>query len=407
LGLVAGLSLVVLGVLLAGATRVEVAYGASTPIVFTDAVGDQHNVGSGNPTAPDIQSIAVSDSDGVVTVTIRATEFTVNSEGSAFIGLSVFPQTSELGYYFSTHREYESESYVLYRQCDAKAHCDDMTPSSTLGYSEKGDDYTFTFSSAEIGDATAFEFGVYTEREAFVPDANSVQMVSNDWAPQEDWFSYELTVAAPPVEPQSTPSVPAGEPKPITELPGGAMYLYAGDQYHQISPAQFRTFGLSIQAINYVGELYEPVGTPATDEQVAAMRADYVKALTELGVDMTVVKIESTPAVTTTATPPAVAEKPVILFPVTVPTMPAAGKMFTVSFPVTSSATGAKLLSATMICDPSVKGKVIKHFEQFKNGNATLRFTIPATARGKALKVHLKMVLGDQSTTRIATFLVH
>ena len=36
-----------------------------------------------------------------------------------------------------------------------------------------------------------------------------------------------------------------------------------------------------------------------------------------------------------------------------------------------------------------------------------IRLTIPATARGKALKVNLKMVLGDESTTRIATLLIH
>jgi hypothetical protein len=424
----------VLGVLLACATRAQVAYGGTTPIVFADAVGDQHNLGSEYPTAPDIQSITVSDAGGVVGVTIHAPGFTVDSEGRALVAFVVYPQTSELGYYFSSHRAYEVAPYVLFKQCDATAHCVDMTPSSTLGYLENGDDYTFTFSSADVGGATAFEFGVYTERDAFVPNADIVKMVSNDWAPQEDWFSYELTAVAPPVEAvtppaepvappvepvtppaepvtptsvESTPAAPAGEPRPITELPDGAMYLYTGDQYHQISPAQFSSFGLSVQAIKYVGELFEPVGTPATDEQVTAMKADYIKTLTEMGVDMTVVKIESTPAATTAATPSALVEKPVISFPVTVPTVPTAGKVFTVSFPVTGSATGAKLMSATMICDPSVKGKVIKHFEQFKNGNATLRFTIPATARGKALKVHLKMVLGDQSTTRIATFLVH
>jgi hypothetical protein len=178
----------------------------------------------------------------------------------------------------------------------------------------------------------------------------------------------------------------------------------ADGEYHQISPAQFTTFGLSVHAINHVGELYEPVGAPATDEQVAAMKADYIKTLTEMGVAPA--KVEPTPAVTT-KTAPAVPEKPAIAKPVTVPTTATAGKVFSVSFPVTSSVTGAKVTSATMIGNPSVKGTIIKHHEQFKNGDATIRLTIPATARGKTLKVNLKMVLGDQSTTRIATFLIH
>jgi hypothetical protein len=164
------------------------------------------------------------------------------------------------------------------------------------------------------------------------------------------------------------------------ELPDGARYLFADSEYQ--------------------------VGAPATEQQVAAMKTDYTKALTEMGVGMIPVKVEPTPAATT-KTPPAVPVRPVIAKPVTVPTTATAGKVFSVSFPVTNSVTGAKVTSATMIGNPSVKGTVIKHFEQFKNGNATIRLTIPATARGKALKVNLKMVLGDESTTRIATLLIH
>jgi hypothetical protein len=57
-------------------------------------------------------------------------------------------------------------------------------------------------------------------------------------------------------------------------------------------------FGLSGQAIGYVGELYEPIGAPATDEQVQAMEAEYVQALNDLGVPTTVppVKIPASPA---------------------------------------------------------------------------------------------------------------
>jgi hypothetical protein len=107
------------------------------------------------------------------------------------------------------------------------------------------------------------------------------------------------------------------------------------------------------------------------------MEAAYVQALNDLGIPTTVPAVKppappapATPAVTT----PAVVESPVINPPLTVPAKPRAGKYFTV--------------------------------EHFKNGKATLRFVIPAAAKGKVLKVHLTMVLGGQSTTRIESFLV-
>jgi hypothetical protein len=57
-----------------------------------------------------------------------------------------------------------------------------------------------------------------------------------------------------------------------------------------------------------------------------------------------------------------------------------------------------------MICDPRIGTHLLEHIEQFKNGSASLRFTIPTTAKGKLLKVHLTIRLGTQSATRITTF---
>ncbi|HYA09058.1 MAG TPA: hypothetical protein VEG24_05670, partial [Gaiellaceae bacterium] len=105
-------------------------------------------------------------------------------------------------------------------------------------------------------------------------------------------------------------------------------------------------------------------------------------------------------------TQPAVVVKAVISAPKTLPAVPTAGKRFTVGFAVTRSDTGAPLTSGTMICDPSVSGKVISHAEQFSRGVAVLTFVIPKTAKGKILKVKVTIKLGTQSTTRIANFLV-
>jgi hypothetical protein len=96
--------------------------------------------------------------------------------------------------------------------------------------------------------------------------------------------------------------------------------------------------------------------------------------------------------------------KPVIAKPVAVPAKPLAGKPFTVSFKVTRSDTGTSLLRGTMICDPSVSGKVIRHAESFRAGTARLSFVIPADAGGKLLKVKVTIKVQGGSATRVATF---
>jgi probable HAF family extracellular repeat protein len=111
----------------------------------------------------------------------------------------------------------------------------------------------------------------------------------------------------------------------------------------------------------------------------------------------------------TATTPPATKHvialvRPVIGKAVAVPARPRGGKAMLVSFKVTRSDTGGKLTSGKMICDPRIGSHMLKHAEQFKNGTASLRFTIPKTATGKLLKVHLTIRLGTRSATRIATF---
>jgi probable HAF family extracellular repeat protein len=114
------------------------------------------------------------------------------------------------------------------------------------------------------------------------------------------------------------------------------------------------------------------------------------------------------PSAAPLAPPPVVTVvvRPVISKAVTVPTKLVHGKAALVSFKVSRSDNGKRLTSRKMVCDPSVNGKVLRHAEQFRNGVASLRFTVPKTAQGKQLKVRLTIKLGSQSTTRISTFLV-
>jgi len=103
-------------------------------------------------------------------------------------------------------------------------------------------------------------------------------------------------------------------------------------------------------------------------------------------------------------TPPAA--RPVIGSPTTTPARALAGKRFSVRFPVTRSDTGGPLTGGTMVCDPSVAGKVIPHAESFKKGAATLSFVIPKGATGKLLKVKVTIKAGGEAATRVATFRV-
>jgi hypothetical protein len=115
-----------------------------------------------------------------------------------------------------------------------------------------------------------------------------------------------------------------------------------------------------------------------------------------------------TPAPTPTPTPapaPAVA-KPVFGSIKTAPAQPVAGKKFAFTLAVNRSDTGAPLTQGTMVCDPSVAGKVITHAESFTNGKAKLAFVVPKTAKGKLLKVKVKIVNGTKSATKVTTYKV-
>lgn len=111
----------------------------------------------------------------------------------------------------------------------------------------------------------------------------------------------------------------------------------------------------------------------------------------------------------TNATPPTPA--PIVLKPVfgtikTIPVRPVAGKQFTYGVQVSRSDTGAPLVKGTMVCDPSIAGNVLPHTEQFKQGVAAMTFRVPKTAKGKQLKINVKIVLGKQSATKVVTYKV-
>ena len=111
----------------------------------------------------------------------------------------------------------------------------------------------------------------------------------------------------------------------------------------------------------------------------------------------------TTPAPSPPPRPPAPVVRPVI-GQATITPAAAAGRHVVVSFRVTRSDNAKPLVKGTMICDPSIQGKVIHHAEQFTHGVARLSFTIPKNAKGKLLKVRLTIKLAGQSAGTVATF---
>lgn len=112
------------------------------------------------------------------------------------------------------------------------------------------------------------------------------------------------------------------------------------------------------------------------------------------------------PKPTPLPTPTPTVVKPVFGAAVAVPARPVAGKKLVFTLAVNRSDTGAPLTTGTMVCDPSVAGKVLKHAESFTAGKAKLAFVVPKTAKGKLLKVKVKIVNGTQSATKVVTYKV-
>jgi hypothetical protein len=95
--------------------------------------------------------------------------------------------------------------------------------------------------------------------------------------------------------------------------------------------------------------------------------------------------------------------KPIIGAPVTT-AGPIAGKRFVVSFAVTRSDDGKPMTSATVGCKTTVAGKTVRHTHTFANGKIKAVVTMPNAAKGKQLKVALKVTADGQAAAKVVTF---
>ncbi len=122
-----------------------------------------------------------------------------------------------------------------------------------------------------------------------------------------------------------------------------------------------------------------------------------------------VVSAPSTPPVVVKARPKPVFGKPLTRHfgkPLKLRRVPFAGHRFRFTLPVKRSDTGAPLRVGKMAANPRVAGKLIKHAESFKKGKARLTFLVPRAARGKLIKIKIKITTSGKTTTRLYTYRV-
>lgn len=194
---------------------------------------------------------------------------------------------------------------------------------------------------------------------------------------------------------------------------GTAFFAWNGSDYVERSPASFAVgqVGQNISEFRFnkadIGNV-SGFNFVAISISLDPPKVNFWDAAPDRGYysyDLSTPPPETTPTTPTEPAPPT-AVKPVIGPPVATPLAAVAGKSMTVTFLVRRSDNGAPMTTGTMICDPSVAGKVLRHAESFKSGKARLAFLVPKTAKGKQLKVKVTIKAGTQSATRVATYRV-
>ena len=97
---------------------------------------------------------------------------------------------------------------------------------------------------------------------------------------------------------------------------------------------------------------------------------------------------------------------PAIGNPLAVPSRPRAGKLLSLSFPVTRSDTGAALTGGTLAVQTTIAGKPVTGTSSLSGGAAHVNTLVPKTAKGKVLRVKLTVTLGTKTTSRVVSFVV-
>lgn len=103
---------------------------------------------------------------------------------------------------------------------------------------------------------------------------------------------------------------------------------------------------------------------------------------------------------------PPVVIKPVVGKPVAKPRQPRAGKRFAVTFRVTRSNDGAPMTNAAVKSSTRIAGKPVRHGYSFSAGQLRVKLTLPKTAKGKPLRVTVKVIAEGQAATKVVAYKV-
>jgi hypothetical protein len=103
---------------------------------------------------------------------------------------------------------------------------------------------------------------------------------------------------------------------------------------------------------------------------------------------------------------PPIVVKPVIGRPVAQPAQPTAGKAFGVTFRVTWSSDGTPVAGGTLTSVTRIAGKTVPHGYSFRVGQISVTLRVPKTARGKQLKITVRVVAEKQAATKVVAYKV-
>lgn len=97
---------------------------------------------------------------------------------------------------------------------------------------------------------------------------------------------------------------------------------------------------------------------------------------------------------------------PAIGKPLAVPKRPVHGKLFSVSFPVTRTDTGAQLQGGTLTVSATIGGKPVAKNASLANATAHVALQVPAKAKGKTLVLKVTVAANGKTATRSVSFVV-
>ncbi len=154
------------------------------------------------------------------------------------------------------------------------------------------------------------------------------------------------------------------------------------------------------------GNLTVVTNVTSARELVLTATVGYAQADSDPSNNTLTLKANTPAPVAPTPPKPRAVVKPVLAQPLAQPLRPLAGKRFAFTLAVKRSDTGTPLTAGRMACDPTLAGKPIKHTESFTGGEARLSLVVPRAAKGKQLKVKIKITASGQTATRLYTYKV-